>query len=111
MSRSDKTSGVSKTPTSSVARRLRAAAGASARAMLGAAAPARGRGGQFDLLETRVMMSANDVVINEIMFNSSSLETADEYVELYNKGPTAVNLSGFRLAKGVDYAFANNQSI
>ena len=90
-------------------RRLWHAAGASVRAML------RGGGGEsaprgarpFDALEQRVMMAVNDVVINEIMYNSATAETADEYVELYNKGATPINLSGWTLSKGVDYTFGN----
>lgn len=89
-----------------VRRRLRAAAGASVRAMIadGGAAAARPEG-TLDRLESRVMLSANDVVINEIMYNSASLETADEYVELYNKGTTPVDLTGWKLSKGADYTF------
>src|SRR4051812_5092013 len=62
---------------------------------------------QLDPLEPRLLLAAGDVTINEIMYNSASAETADEYVELYNKGTTPVSLSGWRLAKGIDYTFAN----
>ncbi|HEY7119998.1 MAG TPA: lamin tail domain-containing protein, partial [Tepidisphaeraceae bacterium] len=63
--------------------------------------------GTLDPLEQRMMLSANDVIINEIMYNSATFETADEYVELYNKGTTPVSLNGWKLAKGVDYTFGN----
>ena len=62
---------------------------------------------QLDPLEPRLLLAASDVTINEIMYNSASTETADEYVELYNKGTTPVSLSGWRLAKGIDYTFGN----
>src|SRR5688572_29926941 len=68
------------------------------------------RAGVVDALESRVLMAASDVTINEIMYNSASFETADEYVELYNKGPTAVSLTGWKLASGIDYTFGS-QSI
>lgn len=84
---------------------LRQAVRASVGAML--AGRAASRGGVFDSLESRIMMSASDVVINEIMYNSATAETADEYVELYNKGTTPVNLTGWTLKKGVDYTFGN----
>jgi hypothetical protein len=63
--------------------------------------------GRLDPLEPRLLLAAGDVTINEIMYNSASAETVDEYVELYNKGTTPVSLSGWRLAKGIDYTFAN----
>lgn len=86
-------------------RRLGDAVNASVRALIGESA--RAQAGILDALESRIMMSASDVVINEIMYNSATAETADEYVELYNKGSTPVNLSGWTLKKGVDYAFGN----
>jgi hypothetical protein len=52
-----------------------------------------------------LLLSASDMVINEIMYNSSSAETTDEYIELYNKGTTAVDLSGWQITKGVDFTF------
>jgi len=56
-------------------------------------------------LEQRLLLAASDVVVNEIMYNSASAETADEYVELYNKGGTAVDLTGWHLTNGIDYTF------
>ncbi len=40
-----------------------------------------------------------EVVINEIMYNSSFIPDV-EYIELYNDGPTSVNLSGWYLLDG-----------
>ena len=50
----------------------------------------------------------NDIVINEIMYRPVSGENDDEYVELYNKGTTAVNLAGWRFVAGIDYTFPSN---
>jgi hypothetical protein len=38
-----------------------------------------------------------DIVINEIMFNPVSRDSNDEYIELFNKGATVANLSGWEL--------------
>src|SRR2546429_268276 len=59
-------------------------------------------------LESRVLLSASDVVINEIMYNSATPETADEYVELFNKGTTAVDLTGWRITNGIDFTFPSS---
>ena len=54
----------------------------------------RHQSGRLDVLEQRLLMAVNDVVINEIMYNSATAETADEYVELYNRTGAAINLNG-----------------
>src|SRR5690349_9083143 len=54
---------------------------------------------------------ANSIVINEIMYHPSPGVPEDkrrEWIELYNAGTNAVNLTGWRIGRGVDYAFANN---
>ncbi|HKS38499.1 MAG TPA: lamin tail domain-containing protein [Verrucomicrobiae bacterium] len=51
------------------------------------------------------------VVINEIMFNPISGDTADEYVELYNRSGSPVNLSGWRLSDGISHTFPVNAVI
>ena len=43
---------------------------------------------------------AQDVVINEIMYHPASHEAREEYIELFNRGTTNVNLTGWAL-KGV----------
>jgi len=81
---------------------------APARALLNKATAASERmAGNLDALESRVLMAASDVVINEIMYNSATAETADEYIELYNKGGTPVTLTGWKLASGIDYTFGS----
>ena len=44
------------------------------------------------------------IVINEIHYDPRS-KAAGEFVELYNAGAGAVNLTGWSLGKGVDYVF------
>src|SRR6266540_2380287 len=52
-----------------------------------------------------------DVVINEIMYNPISGSDDDQYVELYNQGGGAVNLSGWRFNSGISYTFPTNSAI
>src|SRR5205809_5597671 len=52
----------------------------------------------------------DQVVINEIMYHPAPdvpEDTGQEWVELYNKGPTSVNLNGWKLTKTVDFTFPN----
>jgi len=57
----------------------------------------------------------SDVVINEIMYhhavlpstnNQPSQPSPEAWVELYNRGPAPVDLTGWELAGGISYAFA-----
>src|SRR5258705_306493 len=48
-----------------------------------------------------------DVVINEIMYNTPSANPAEEWIELYNRDTNAVNLAGWRISDGVAYTFPN----
>ena len=45
------------------------------------------------------------VVFNEIMYHPATNEVALEWVELYNQNAVDVDLGGWRLSGGVDYAF------
>jgi len=45
-----------------------------------------------------------DIVINEIMYDPPSNEWSAEFIELYNRGTTAVGLSGWRFVEGIDFA-------
>ncbi len=51
------------------------------------------------------------IVINEIMYNPISGLTDGEYVELYNAGSEAVDLSGWRLAGGIRFDFPAGSSL
>jgi Lamin Tail Domain/Bacterial Ig domain/CotH kinase protein/Putative Ig domain/Long Rib domain len=50
---------------------------------------------------------ADQIVINEIMYHPSSERIEEEWVELLNRGSSAVNLTGWRLNRGVDFVFPN----
>jgi len=49
------------------------------------------------------------IIISEIHFHPLSGDPRDEFIELYNRGPGAVNLQGFTFTKGVDYTFGDVQ--
>ena len=49
--------------------------------------------------------AAAEVVLNEIHYDPDVKTEAVEFLELYNNGPTAQNLSGWRLSGAVDYTF------
>jgi hypothetical protein len=44
-----------------------------------------------------------DVVINEIMYHPPSNEPSAEYIELYNRGQSLIDLSGWRFTEGIDF--------
>ena len=54
---------------------------------------------------TAANLLTSDVVINEIMYAPLSGKQRDEYVELYNKGSNAVDMSYWRFVDGIDYLF------
>ena len=54
--------------------------------------------------------AATDVVINEMMFHAVSDLDGDDYLELYNRGPTAVDLSGWTFS-GITLTLAAGTSI
>jgi len=54
-----------------------------------------------------VPLHGQDVVINEIMYNTPSADPAEEWIELHNRGTAAANLLGWRISDGVDYTFGN----
>jgi len=47
----------------------------------------------------------HDIVINEIMYDPISRDTNDEYLELYNRGTQALNLSGWQFVDGLSFVF------
>ncbi|HZN60180.1 MAG TPA: lamin tail domain-containing protein, partial [Planctomycetota bacterium] len=47
-----------------------------------------------------------DVVINEVHYNPLSNLEDDEFIELFNRGPTSVDLSGWRFVEGISFVFA-----
>ena len=52
-----------------------------------------------------------DVVINEIMFHPISGFRDDEYVELYNRSGSPVDISSWRFTEGVEFTFPSNTVI
>ncbi|MBI4600854.1 MAG: lamin tail domain-containing protein, partial [Planctomycetes bacterium] len=47
-----------------------------------------------------------DVVIHEIHYNPLSGDDRDEFIELYNRGPAAVDLGGWSFTEGISMTFA-----
>ena len=61
-----------------------------------------------------ISLSYSQVVINELMYNPSySGGTSDdgEYVELFNAGQSAVDLSGYKLSDAIDFTFPSGATI
>ncbi len=52
-----------------------------------------------------------DVVINEIMYHPITEDDRDEYIELYNVGPAAKDMSGWRIEGGIRYTMPAGTSI
>ncbi len=50
---------------------------------------------------------ADKILINEVMFNPPSGQSADEWLELHNVGDVLVNLNGWRFSRGLDFTFPN----
>ena len=53
-------------------------------------------------------LRASDIVINEIMYAPVSLNDDDQYVELYNRGASSVNLGGWQFVSGISFTFPAN---
>ena len=59
-------------------------------------------------------VSYAQVVINEVMYNPSySGGSSDdgEYVELFNSGQSAVDMSGYKLSEAIDFTFPSGATI
>jgi hypothetical protein len=56
---------------------------------------------------------SQDIIINEIMYKPlvAGAGTAEEWIELHNRGTTNVNLNGWSLTEGVSFRFSNNVTI
>jgi len=52
-----------------------------------------------------------DVIINEVCYNPFTGDDRDEFVELYNRGPSAVDLSGWSFTEGISFLFPDGTSI
>jgi CotH protein/lamin tail-like protein len=51
------------------------------------------------------------IVINEIMYHTDSLNETEEYIELYNNGADAIDISGWQLSSGVRFDFPQGTSL
>jgi hypothetical protein len=52
-----------------------------------------------------------DIVINELMYDPISGNDDDQYVELYNKGATTINLGGWTFISGISYTIPQNVTL
>jgi len=57
-------------------------------------------------VEIEVYSSSRNIVINEIMYNPSSGNDLDEFIELTNIGSTPISLDGWAFTKGIDFTFS-----
>ena len=53
----------------------------------------------------------SDIVINELMHKPISGNNDDQYVELFNRGVSPVDLSGWTLGDDVSFTFPSNTTI
>src|SRR5262245_60555341 len=54
---------------------------------------------------------AQNILINEIMYHPTGTNLLDEWFELYNAGTNIVDLSGWRVTKGVSFLFPSNTTM
>ncbi|MBN1508002.1 MAG: lamin tail domain-containing protein [Sedimentisphaerales bacterium] len=52
-----------------------------------------------------------DIVINEIMYDPPSNEPSGEFIELYNRGTTAVDVSGWQFVDGISFTIPAGTTI
>jgi hypothetical protein len=57
---------------------------------------------------TNAPIRVSQVVINELMYDPISGNDDDQYVELYNRGSTPVNLGGWQLSQAISFTFPSN---
>ncbi len=50
----------------------------------------------------------SEIVINELMYKPISGNSADEFVELYNRGTNSIDLGAWRFVAGITYTFPSN---
>lgn len=56
-------------------------------------------------VEIEISPSAKNIVINEIMFNSTSGNDLEEFIELANIGSLPISINGWQLDSGVSFTF------
>jgi len=60
------------------------------------------------LISAVSLAQAQPVVISEIIYHPPTTNVLETWFELYNSGPTNVNLTGWRVSKGVTFVFPTN---
>lgn len=60
---------------------------------------------------TGVPLRAGGVFVNEIMYHPTSTNRLEEWFELYNADTDLIDLSGWRVTRGVDFTFPTNSSL
>ncbi|MCO6046872.1 lamin tail domain-containing protein [Aeoliella sp. ICT_H6.2] len=63
---------------------------------------------RIESLENRHLLA---VVINELHYNADDNTSFEEFVELHNTAATAVDISGWSFTDGIDFTFAQGQTI
>ena len=53
----------------------------------------------------------SDVVINEVQYDPASGKDGEQFVEIYNRSPTAVDLGKWRLSGGISFTFPTNTTL
>ncbi|MDA7882196.1 lamin tail domain-containing protein, partial [Akkermansiaceae bacterium] len=51
------------------------------------------------------------IVINELHFHPTNGENTGEFIELFNNGPSEIDLSGWTLRDGIDFTFPENSAL
>ena len=64
-------------------------------------------GGEFSYVLNPNAVFTDKIVINEIYFHPSTEQTNQEWFELYNTDTAPVNVTGWRVTRGVDFTFPN----
>ena len=65
---------------------------------------------RLESLEARQLLAA-DIVINEINYDYPDKTVRAEYIELFNNGDQAADLSGWYFSDGVQFSFPNGSSL
>ncbi|MCL5995559.1 MAG: lamin tail domain-containing protein, partial [Chloroflexi bacterium] len=58
-----------------------------------------------------IQARAQNLIISEIMYHPPSTNRLEEWFEVFNAGTDTLDLSGWRVSKGVSFAFATNTTL
>lgn len=66
----------------------------------------------FTITFSVAALAQTDIVITEIMYNSPESNTDSlEWLEIYNKGQSTIDLSGYYFTQGIEYTFPSGVSL